>query len=63
MSACTWVLSCEEQGNHPVWRQTRPGLILHEEVCDQHLPQARRRGYREGPSPISRPGSGSTGDR
>ena len=42
---CGWVASCTAPARHRVERQTRPGLILREAVCDDHLPIARRRGY------------------
>jgi hypothetical protein len=44
-SPCGWVASCEAPARHRVERQTRPGLILRETVCDDHVDVARRRGY------------------
>jgi hypothetical protein len=46
--------SCGELGRYPVWCETRPGLILDETVCEQHLLDALRDGYREGLSPLAR---------
>jgi hypothetical protein len=43
--ACGWVASCGAPARHRVERQTRPGLILREAVCDDHVQVARRRGY------------------
>lgn len=42
---CGWVASCDSPARHRVERQTRPGLILREAVCDDHVDVARRRGY------------------
>lgn len=42
---CGWVVSCAAEARHRVERQTRPGLILRETVCEEHLHVARRRGY------------------
>jgi hypothetical protein len=42
---CGWVVSCDAPARHLVERQTRPGLILREAVCDEHVHVARRRGY------------------
>lgn len=44
-ASCGWVASCESPALHRVERQTRPGLILREAVCDEHVDVARRRGY------------------
>lgn len=52
MSSCTWLRSCAEPATYVVWRETRPGLIVDEDVCDQHLADARARGYRADPSPV-----------
>jgi hypothetical protein len=41
-------------GQIPRLVRNAPGLILDETVCEQHLIDARRRGYREGLSPIAR---------
>jgi hypothetical protein len=46
VSLCTWIPACEEQAQHTVERQTRPGLIVDDAVCDRHLEDAERRGYR-----------------
>lgn len=43
---CTWIPACYKQGEYRVERQTRPGLILDDMVCDKHLEDARRHGYR-----------------
>jgi hypothetical protein len=38
-----------------VWQETRPGLIVHETVCERHLPNARTSGYRQDEPPIPPP--------
>jgi hypothetical protein len=43
---CTWIPTCTELGQHPVEQETRPGLIVNDTVCDQHLEVALLRGYR-----------------
>lgn len=43
---CTWIPICCEPGLHRVARETRPGLVLDDTVCDKHLVEARRHGYR-----------------
>ena len=48
---------CVEPARHPVWRETRPGLIVHEHVCDAHLAGACY-GYRTDDSPIPPPDAG-----
>ena len=45
LDACDWVGWCEAPAAHRVERQTRPGLILRETVCDDHVHTARERGY------------------
>jgi hypothetical protein len=55
---CTWARPCVEPARHPVWRETRPGLIVHEHVCDAHLAGARRYGYRTDDPPIPPPDAG-----
>jgi hypothetical protein len=45
MSVCTWNIACTEPARHQVDCQTRPGLILDEQVCDGHLEDARSLGY------------------
>jgi hypothetical protein len=43
---CDWMPSCPDPAAHRVQRQTRPGLILDENVCQRHLTAARQQGYR-----------------
>lgn len=51
MTACSWVDWCPERAEHDVTRETRPGLILSERVCTEHLDRARDQGYlRRGPA-------------
>jgi hypothetical protein len=45
LDPCDWVGWCEAPAAHRVERQTRPGLILRETVCDDHVHTARERGY------------------
>ena len=53
---CTWQRPCASPGEHPVWRETRPGLIVHERVCNEHLPHAiERYAYRTDTPPIPPP--------
>jgi hypothetical protein len=52
---CTWVRGCGESETSAVWRETRPGLVVHENVCGEHLPRARERGYREDEPPVPPP--------
>jgi hypothetical protein len=52
---CTWQRSCSDPAAHLVWQETRPGLILHETVCERHLPNARTSGYRQDEPPIPPP--------
>ena len=49
---CTWVKWCSEPGVHLVWRQTRPGLIVDDIVCERHLQEARAAGYHADPPPV-----------
>jgi hypothetical protein len=35
-----------------VWRQTRPGLIVDDIVCERHLQEARAAGYHADPPPV-----------
>ena len=46
--ACGWVASCDAPAHHRVERQTRPGLILRETVCDAHVQAAPPRLPRAG---------------
>lgn len=42
-----------------MWRETRPGLIVHEAVCDEHRGQAVNRWkYRSDKPPIPAPDVG-----
>lgn len=43
---CTWIPTCVAEGQHTVEKETRPGLIVDDTVCDKHLEVARERGYR-----------------
>lgn len=53
MIACGWASSCGEEARHTVERETRPGLVLTETVCDGHLLRARAQGYlRRGPAEV-----------
>jgi hypothetical protein len=52
MKACTWVISCREPGTFAVWRRTTAGLVVHETVCQRHLPDARSWGYRQDEPPL-----------
>lgn len=52
---CTWSSRCWRPATHPLWRQTRPGLVVHERVCDHHLPATRRWGYRDDAPPFPPP--------
>lgn len=55
MSGCTWLRMCTNPATRAVWRETRPGLIVDERVCDKHLADALARGYRADPSPVPSP--------
>jgi hypothetical protein len=46
MSECTWIPACTRRATHTVERQTRPGLIVDDAVCDVHLESALSVGYR-----------------
>ena len=45
LAPCDWVGWCEAPAVHRVERQTRPGIILRETVCDDHIHTARERGW------------------
>ena len=53
MAACTWERACGGVGRHRVWRETLPGVVVHESVCDDHLAAAERWGYRAEAGPAS----------
>ena len=55
MTACTWELVCGATARHRVWRETQPGLVVREAVCDEHLAAARRWGYRPEAAPAPPP--------
>lgn len=52
---CTWVRWCPEPGVHQVWRETRPGLIVDDVVCERHLDDASTLGYRLAAPPVAAP--------
>jgi hypothetical protein len=53
VTACAWMSSRPEPAEHCVERETRPGLILTENVCSEHLTTARNHGYkRRGPAEV-----------
>lgn len=54
-NACMWRATCTEPALHPVWTETRPGLIVHLDVCRTHLAEVARRGYRTTRLPIPAP--------
>lgn len=55
VGTCTWAGACRELGVHPVWTETRPGLIIHLNACSLHLPVAIRHRYRTDAPPIPAP--------
>lgn len=55
VGTCRWVGPCHQPGQHPVWAETRPGLIVHLDVCAQHLTDAIRHRYRTDAPPIPAP--------
>lgn len=46
MTVCQWARWCREPAAHRVELEIRPGMVSTETVCDQHLEQARKWGYR-----------------
>lgn len=44
--ACTWIPACVGRVEYHVERETRPGLTVEDDVCEKHVADARRHGYR-----------------
>jgi hypothetical protein len=51
---CTWFPWCAETAAHEVERHTSDEVVVHEVVCDRHLPNALARGYEERAVPTDR---------
>lgn len=48
---CTYAAYCTNRATSHVWDETRPGLVIEEDVCESHLRSALRLGFREGQPP------------
>lgn len=62
MTACSWVSWCTESAEHYVTAETRPGLVLSEVVCTEHLDRARAGGYRRRGSADDAPAQHASAD-
>jgi hypothetical protein len=43
---CTWIPACFGRVEYHVERETRPGLTVDDDVCEKHMADAERHGYR-----------------